>query len=301
MGGAGPGEEAPDARGVRADRRRGRSPGRARGGDAATVGPERERLVREIFRNLVTAEGTRAAAEREELLSVFAAPGSGRERRERPGRLVDARLLTEYEGPRGAGRAKSSQRRDRPRVLSTHGPARAVAGPGCGRGAASGPAPAGRAPWDEKGRPESCSGRGARTGYRLWQARYPGGSRARGGLPAREDRLRRSAPPAEVQRLRDRPAPWPRPSPWSPCRSGAGARLTGRKAKRRACGPKPASRSPWASSSSSQISPRPCLRHEEPRAGRHRRGPAIRPARPAACGEKMNPRSANPPPIHRWD
>ena len=37
----------------------------------AHVGSEREGMVREIFRNLVTAEGTRAARGREELLSVF--------------------------------------------------------------------------------------------------------------------------------------------------------------------------------------------------------------------------------------
>ena len=59
------------------------------------LGPEREGMVREIFRNLVTAQGTRAAADRAELLSVFG------ERREEAGAvldaLVDARLLTEYE------------------------------------------------------------------------------------------------------------------------------------------------------------------------------------------------------------
>jgi WD40 repeat protein/DNA-binding winged helix-turn-helix (wHTH) protein len=59
------------------------------------LGPEREGMVREIFRNLVTAQGTRAAADRAELLSVFG------ERREEVGavldKLVDARLLTEYE------------------------------------------------------------------------------------------------------------------------------------------------------------------------------------------------------------
>ena len=35
------------------------------------IGPERQGMVREIFRNLVTAQGTRAVAEREELLSLF--------------------------------------------------------------------------------------------------------------------------------------------------------------------------------------------------------------------------------------
>ncbi|HUL78521.1 MAG TPA: ATP-binding protein [Vicinamibacteria bacterium] len=58
-------------------------------------GPEREGMVREVFRNLVTAQGTRAAADRTELLSVFG------EKRDEAGAvldaLVDARLLTEYE------------------------------------------------------------------------------------------------------------------------------------------------------------------------------------------------------------
>jgi hypothetical protein len=35
------------------------------------IGPERQGLVRETFRNLVTAQGTRAVIDREELLSAF--------------------------------------------------------------------------------------------------------------------------------------------------------------------------------------------------------------------------------------
>jgi WD40 repeat protein len=58
------------------------------------IGAERQAVVREIFRNLATAQGTRAAADREELLSVFpdrkAAEGVLRA-------LVDARLLTSFE------------------------------------------------------------------------------------------------------------------------------------------------------------------------------------------------------------
>jgi hypothetical protein len=41
-----------------------------------TIGRERLPLVREIFRNLVTAQATRAVREHEELLSVFENPGS---------------------------------------------------------------------------------------------------------------------------------------------------------------------------------------------------------------------------------
>jgi WD40 repeat protein len=57
----------------------------------AAIGRERESLVREIFRNLTTAKGTRAAQQRKELLSVF-------ENREEASmvlqKLIDARLLT---------------------------------------------------------------------------------------------------------------------------------------------------------------------------------------------------------------
>ena len=38
------------------------------------IGAERQGMVREIFRNLVTSQGTRAVAEREELLSVLPGP-----------------------------------------------------------------------------------------------------------------------------------------------------------------------------------------------------------------------------------
>ncbi len=58
------------------------------------IGDTREAMLREIFRNLVTSHGTRAVAEREELLSAF----RERQSAERVLReLVDARLLTSYE------------------------------------------------------------------------------------------------------------------------------------------------------------------------------------------------------------
>jgi WD40 repeat protein len=60
------------------------------------IGVERHGLVRELFRNLVTAEGTRAVREWDELLSVF--QESQRQPAEEVLReLVDARLLTSYE------------------------------------------------------------------------------------------------------------------------------------------------------------------------------------------------------------
>ncbi len=58
------------------------------------IGSERQPIVREIFRNLVTAQGTRAAAEVDELLSVFEDRKiAGEVVRE----LVNARLLTSFE------------------------------------------------------------------------------------------------------------------------------------------------------------------------------------------------------------
>jgi hypothetical protein len=56
------------------------------------LGTERTPLVRELFRNLVTAEGTRAARPREELLSVFGAQNARREAEVVLNALVDARL-----------------------------------------------------------------------------------------------------------------------------------------------------------------------------------------------------------------
>ena len=60
------------------------------------IGHERVPIVRELFRNLVTAEGTRAVREWDELLSVF--DESQRKPAEEVLReLIDARLLTSYE------------------------------------------------------------------------------------------------------------------------------------------------------------------------------------------------------------
>ena len=58
--------------------------------------------MRELFRNLVTAQGTRAVRDRDELLSVFAvagaeSQGTRAEAAEVLDALVDARLLTASE------------------------------------------------------------------------------------------------------------------------------------------------------------------------------------------------------------
>ncbi|WP_162271391.1 WD40 repeat domain-containing serine/threonine protein kinase [Luteitalea pratensis] len=66
-----------------------------------TIGAARVQIVREILRNLVTAEGTRALQGWEELLSAFA---DRREAEEVLGRLIEARLLTSFEAaPEDAG------------------------------------------------------------------------------------------------------------------------------------------------------------------------------------------------------
>jgi len=79
------------------------------------IGQERASLVRELFRNLVTAQGTRAVRDREALISVFA---EGEERNTAGSvldALIDARLLTSYDVP-----ADDEQRRERHRIEIVH-------------------------------------------------------------------------------------------------------------------------------------------------------------------------------------
>jgi DNA-binding winged helix-turn-helix (wHTH) protein/WD40 repeat protein len=74
-------------------------------GTLERIGRNRLAVVRELFRNLVTAEGTRAVREWDEVLSVFSGDDTG-EAESIPAReaaedvlreLIDARLLTSYE------------------------------------------------------------------------------------------------------------------------------------------------------------------------------------------------------------
>ena len=90
------------------------------------IGAERQGLVREIFRVLVTAHGTRAVADREELLSAFPERKAAEEVR---GDLFDARLLTSFEVEGRAGEASHHRvevvhefRRRRAAVLATPEP-----------------------------------------------------------------------------------------------------------------------------------------------------------------------------------
>ena len=76
------------------------------------IGSDRLPMVREIFRNLVTAQGTRAARDMEELLSIFEDRGAAEEViRE----LIDARLLTSFEVSAG-----EEEERGRHRVEIIH-------------------------------------------------------------------------------------------------------------------------------------------------------------------------------------
>jgi hypothetical protein len=61
------------------------------------VGEERTPLVRELFRNLVTAHGTRASREVEELLSIFPKEDDRKAAGEVLRELIAARVLTAYE------------------------------------------------------------------------------------------------------------------------------------------------------------------------------------------------------------
>jgi WD40 repeat protein len=154
------------------------------------IGREREAVVREIFRNLVTAQGTRAARDRDELLSVFADASRAEEvLRE----LVAARLLTSFD----VGRRGSAEATQRVEVihesLLTAWPrlVRWRAQDAEGASLRDQLRQAARA-WHERGRPEDLLWSG--TSYRefaLWRERYPGGLTA--GEQAFADAMARHA------------------------------------------------------------------------------------------------------------
>jgi hypothetical protein len=140
------------------------------------IGSDRIPLVREIFRNLVTAQGTRAAREREELLSVF-------ESREAAsgvlGALIDARLLTSFEVAAGEGEEEKAHHR----IEIVH-ESLLTAWPRLVRWQAQDEEGAllrdqlrqAARLWDERGRPHDLLWTGtAVQEYRLWRERYPGG------------------------------------------------------------------------------------------------------------------------------
>jgi WD40 repeat protein len=137
------------------------------------IGPERQGLVREIFRNLVTAQGTRAVMDREELLSAFP-DRAGAEDVLR--QLIDARLLTTYEVEGREGEAShhrvevvhESLLRAWPRLVrwQAQDEEGAVLRDQLRQAAHL---------WEEKGRTSDLLWTGtACTEYELWRSRYPG-------------------------------------------------------------------------------------------------------------------------------
>jgi eukaryotic-like serine/threonine-protein kinase len=137
------------------------------------IGPERQSLVRDVFRNLVTAQGTRAVIDREELLSAFP---------DRPAaedvlrQLIDARLLTTYEVEGKEGEAShhrvevvhESLLRAWPRLVrwQAQDEEGAVLRDQLKQAAHL---------WDEKGRTSDLLWTGtAFQEYELWRGRYPG-------------------------------------------------------------------------------------------------------------------------------
>ena len=156
------------------------------------IGTPRIPLVREMFSNLVTSQGTRAVRERGELLSVFdradASGGTRQQAEEVLNALVGARLLTSYEhaGDQGDSRQEveiiheslltawprlvrwQTQDADGAQVRDQLRQAAHV--------------------WHERGRPEDLLWSG--TAYRdfaVWRENYPG------GLSATEDEFAKAA------------------------------------------------------------------------------------------------------------
>jgi WD40 repeat protein len=137
------------------------------------IGPERQGLVREIFRNLVTAQGTRAVIDREELLSAFPDRAVAEDVLSQ---LIDARLLTSYEveGREGEPRhhrievVHESLLKAWPRLLrwQAQDEEGAVLRDQLKQAAHL---------WDEKGRTGDLLWTGtAFREYELWRERYPG-------------------------------------------------------------------------------------------------------------------------------
>ena len=139
----------------------------------AAIGSGRLPIVREIFRNLVTAQGTRVTREVEELLSVFDDPESAREPL---AALINARLLTSYEATTEDGETRrtveivhESLLAAWPRLVrwQTQDVDAAQLRDELRQAART---------WDEHGRPPDRLWTGsAYREFSLWRDRYPGG------------------------------------------------------------------------------------------------------------------------------
>jgi serine/threonine protein kinase/WD40 repeat protein len=178
------------------------------------IGTHRAPVVRELFRNLVTGQGTRAVRERGELLSVFEkpeAPQAHAEAEEALAALIDARLLTSFEQ---SGEESGESRQEIefihesllgrwPRLV------RWQTQDADGAQLRDQLRQAARV-WEEKGRPEDLIWSGASfLEYRAWRGRYSGGlteteeafTRAATALAQRKRRLRRFAVAAVISVL----------------------------------------------------------------------------------------------------
>ena len=172
------------------------------------IGSMQQDLVRELFRNLVTAQGTRAVIDREELLSAFPERAAAETVLSE---LVNARLLTEYEvegQPGDPGRqlveiAHESLLKAWPRLVrwQTQDEEGAQLRDQLKQAAHL---------WEEKGRTADLLWTGtAFREYALWRERYPGAlttleeefARAMADRAQRQKRLRRIAVTAVIVAL----------------------------------------------------------------------------------------------------
>ena len=145
------------------------------------IGASREPIVRELFRNLVTAQWTRAVADREQLLSVLPDKDAGAPVLDA---LIDARLLTAYElnASRVTADHSSATRATRQQVEIVH-ESLLRAWPRLVRWQAQDEEGAvlrdqlkqAAHLWEEKGRTDDLlwTGTSARE-FELWRDRYPG-------------------------------------------------------------------------------------------------------------------------------
>ena len=177
----------------------------------ARIGQDRIPMVRELLRNLVTAQGTRATLDRDELLSVFSedakADPAGHQASERQraaevlDALVDARLLTSYEPPaidpddtghRRIEIVHESLLTSWPRLVRWHTQEQD------GAQLRDQLRQAARL-WDERGRPEDLLWTGTSfREYELWRERYAG------ALSASEDTFTRAMTSRTLRRRRQR-------------------------------------------------------------------------------------------------
>jgi eukaryotic-like serine/threonine-protein kinase len=171
------------------------------------IGAERQGMAREIFRNLVTSQGTRTACDREELLSVFT---DRRGAEDVLGQLVAGRLLTSWEMPVPEdGDDASARASGRHRIEIVHESllrswlrlVRWQAQDADGALLRDQLKQAAHL-WDEKGRPlDLLWGGTSFREYELWRERYPGSvtaveeafARAMTDRARRRLRLRRAA------------------------------------------------------------------------------------------------------------